>query len=120
MPPFGKIQGALTAWTQETTLALANTHFDFSLVKIEAPAEYRDLGAALSVKRRKAAEDESTHETARKLGALFQETIPSTPSLFKAYGLRASEIAQSPLINPRDGRSYGAFADHVGIDGTSI
>ena len=41
MPPFGKIQGALTVATQETTLALANVNVDFSLVRIEAPAEYR-------------------------------------------------------------------------------
>lgn len=120
MPPVGKIQGALTAVAQETTLALANFNLDFSLVRIEAPAEYRELGAALSVKRRRAAEDGSTHETARKLGAIFQDTLPFTPGLFKAYGLRASNIAQSLSTNLKDGRDYGPFAEYVGVDGTSI
>lgn len=120
MANIGRIQNSLATASQETTLALANVNFDFSLFKIEAPAEYQPLGAALSTKRRSAAEHGTTHKTAGKLGSLFEQALPSTPSLFKAYGLRASEIAQSPLINPKGSKAYGAFEEHIGVDGTSI
>ena len=106
--------------TQESTLALANVNFDFALLKIEAPREYKDLGEALSIKRRSAAEHGTTHKTARILGSLFEQTLPSTPSLFKAYGSRASEIASSPLVNPKGGKVHGPFAEHTGVDGTTI
>ena len=120
MSNFSKIQASLASGSQETTVALANINFDFSLFKIEAPTEYRELGAALSTRRRAAAEQGSSHVTARKLGALFEETLPSTQSLFRVYGLRASEIAQSPLVNPKGGKDYGPFAEHISVDGTSI
>lgn len=120
MQPFSKIHGVPAAALPEATLTLDNVGLDYSLVRLEAPAEYRELGAALSVKRRKAAEYGSTHETARKLGAIFQDILPSTPSLFRAYGLRASNIAQSLSIDTRDGKDYGPFAEYVGVDGTSI
>ena len=120
MASYGKIQGALTGLTQETTFALAHGNFQFSLVRIDASAEYKGLGAALSRRRRSAAESGSSHKTARKLGALFEQILPSTPNLFKAYGLRASEIAQSPLVNPRGSQAYGPFAEHIGVDGTNI
>ncbi len=120
MASYGRIQGALTALTQDTTLALANGNFEFSLVRIDASAEYKGLGAALSSRRRSAAEYGSSHKIARKLGALFEQILPSTPSLFKAYGLRASEIAQSPLVNPQSSQAYGPFAEHIGVDGTNI
>ena len=111
---------AVAALNQETNLALANVNFDLSLVRVEAQAEYRELGAALSTKRRSKAERGTANKTVRKLGALFEETLPPTPSLFKVYGLRASEIAKSPAINPRGGKDYGPFVEHVGVDGTSI
>lgn len=117
---IGRIQNAFAMASQETTVALANVNFDFSLFRIEAAAEYQPLGAALSTKRRSAAENGTTHQTAGKLGALFEEALPQTPSLFKAYGLRASEIAQSPLINPKGSKAYGPFEEHIGVDGTSI
>lgn len=116
----GKVQAALTAATQETTLALANLNFDFSLVKVEAPVEYRGLGAALSIKRRNASESGDHHRTARKLGSLFEQMLPDTPSLFKAYGNRVSEIAKSISDTSQTGASCGPFADYVGIDGTNI
>lgn len=84
MASYGRIQGALTSLTQDTTLTLANGNFEFSLVRIDASAEYKGLGAALSKKRRSAAEYGTSHKTARKLGALFEQILPSTPSLFKA------------------------------------
>ena len=120
MAAVGKIQAALAAASNETTLALANLNFDFSLIKVEAPVEYQGLGAALSTKRRSAAEHGVSHSTARKLGALFQQIVPSTPHLFKAYGIRSSDIAKSPKVNPKDKKAYGPFAEYAGIDGTTI
>lgn len=120
MANIGRIQSALATASQETTVALANVNFDFSLFRIEAPAEYQPLGAALSTRRRSAAEHGTTHVTAGKLGSLFEQALPLTPNLFKAYGLRASEIAQSPLINPKGSKAYGPFEEHIGVDGTSI
>ena len=101
-------------------MGLANVNVDFSLLKLEAPAEYKDLGAALSIRRRFAAESGNTHITARKLGSLFEQILPSTPSLIKAYGLRASEIAQYPSVNPKGKQADGPFAEHIGVDGTTI
>lgn len=58
--------------------------------------------------------------TARKLGALFADDLPSTPNLANAYGLRVSEIAENPKLNPRGSDADGPLASHVGADGTSI
>jgi hypothetical protein len=121
MMSFGKFQAALTHFTQETTIAkLADINFDFSLVKVEAPSEFKALGAALSKTRRSDAESGSTHVIARKLGALFQSMLPDTPNLIRAYGQRASDISQSPTVNPQGTKSHGAFQEFVGVDGTSI
>lgn len=108
------------AATQDSTLALASINFDFSLVKMEAPLEYRGLGSALSSKRKRDAEEGSTHITARKLGALFADDLPHTPSLSRAYGLRVSEIAENPTHNPHGTTADGPFVDNIGADGTSI
>lgn len=120
MSAIGKIQAAWAAASNEITVTLANLNFDFSLIKVEAPLEFRELGAALSTKRRSAAEHGTSHMTARKLGSLFEQVLPPTPRLFKAYGLRASKIAQSPLVNPKRNKDYGPFAEHIGVDATSI
>ena len=48
--------------------------------------EFKALGAALPHRRRVDAEDGHLHHTARKLGALFEQIIPATPTLVKAYG----------------------------------
>lgn len=107
--------------TQETSLALANIHFDFSLYKVEAPVEFQGLGRELTARRKQAAEEGTPHITARKLGALFRLALPSTPALVKAYGRRATEIASRRDVNPKATPSHhGLFADHVGIDGTSL
>lgn len=58
--------------------------------------------------------------TARKLGALFKDILPPTPNLIRQYGTRASEIAGNRAVNPPASPADGIFADHVGIDGTSI
>ncbi|KAI3327294.1 hypothetical protein HD806DRAFT_388891 [Xylariaceae sp. AK1471] len=120
MNTIGKIQASLSSATQETTLALANANFDFSLIKIEAPAEYRELGLALPKKKRSEAEDGSVHVTAQRLGSLFHSILPETPSLIQAYGQRASEIAKSLATSPQADEAYGPFRDYLGVDGTSI
>ena len=106
--------------SQKTSMGVATFNFDFSLIKVDAPTEYRLLGTSLSRKRKLDAEDGKTHVTARQLAALFADDLPSIPSLSKAYGLRGSEIAESPESNPRGNRSDGPLADYVGVDGTSI
>ena len=120
MASIGKIALAAASATQETTVALSNINFDFSLVKLEAPVEYHGLGSTLSKKRKHNAEEGSAHVTARKLGALFADDLPQTPNLSRAYGLRVSEIAENPKFNPRSSAADGPFANSIGADGTSI
>ncbi|KAK3379613.1 hypothetical protein B0T24DRAFT_675376 [Lasiosphaeria ovina] len=120
MASFGKLTNAFLQASQETTVAFANLNFDFSLIKYEAPKEFQGLGEALSTRRRAAAENGSVHVTARKLGALFGNATPAVPNLIRAYGLRASEVAKLPAVNPGETAPRGLFADHVGADGTSI
>ena len=120
MTSIGRFTVAGASAVQESTLALANINFDFSLLKMEAPIEYNALGNHLSKKRRREAETGTTHITARKLGALFADDLPSIPNLSRAYGLRVSEIAENPKYNPSGRASDGPFSEHVGADGTSI
>ncbi|MCJ1394812.1 hypothetical protein MMC18_007692, partial [Xylographa bjoerkii] len=120
MASIGKFGLSVLSGVQETTVALANMSFDFAMVKIEAPVEYQRLGAQLSIKRKHDAEEGSAHATARKLGALFSKDLPNIPYLAEAYGLRVSEIAESPRYNPRGSDSDGPLAGFVGADGTSI
>ncbi|KAI1127052.1 hypothetical protein F5Y10DRAFT_243558 [Nemania abortiva] len=115
-----KLGASLLELGQETNFGLATVHFDFSVVKVEAPKEFQLLGNELAPKRKEAAEDGVQHITARKLGALFQHWLPRTSNLIKAYGKRASEIASCRRVNPKPSQYQGLFADHVGIDGTSI
>ncbi|KAI1502063.1 hypothetical protein F5X99DRAFT_171856 [Biscogniauxia marginata] len=117
---IGRIQSSLASATQETTFALANANFDFSLIRYEAPAEYKELGRALAKKKRFEAEDGPAHTTASRLGSLFHSILPETPNLIRAYGTRASEIATSPIVNPRGTEEHGPFKDYIGVDGTSI
>ncbi|KAJ2985470.1 hypothetical protein NUW58_g5512 [Xylaria curta] len=121
MASLGRIGTSLVSATNENTLALASLNFDFSMVKIQAPKEYTDLGHALGVVRRENAENGTAHRTARKLGALFEALMPSTPKLIAAYGTRCSEIMQAPGVNPSGTtEQHGAFAGFVGADATSI
>ncbi|PQE09762.1 hypothetical protein CJF32_00011256 [Rutstroemia sp. NJR-2017a WRK4] len=118
---IGRITGALGTVHNENTASLATLNFDFTLVKLEAPAEYTGLGQAISKSRKTNAEEGSLHKTARRLGALFKDLLPVTEDLFKAYGTRVSEIASKSAINPA-GTSHGAgiFASYYGADSTSI
>ncbi|KAI5924546.1 hypothetical protein F4810DRAFT_719140 [Camillea tinctor] len=120
MSIIGKLQASLASAKQETTVAFANANFDFSLIRCEAPAEYRELGVALAENKRSEAESGRAHITAIRLGSLFKSILPETPNLIRAYGTRASEIAQSPIVNPRGTEAHGPFKDYVGVDGTSI
>ncbi|KAI1367472.1 hypothetical protein F5Y08DRAFT_336708 [Xylaria arbuscula] len=110
---------ALTA-KNENQLALANLNFDFSLVKLAAPDEFRPLGQALSSWRRATAESGSAHRTARKLGALFDQVVQPGDELVKAYGQRASDISSSPKAKPKPTYKLGLFEKHAGADGTAI
>ncbi|ERF68077.1 hypothetical protein EPUS_08513 [Endocarpon pusillum Z07020] len=118
MASLAKVQASLVS--PELNLSLATCNFDFSLFRVAAPVEYNELGVALSNKRRKVAEEGSSHKTARKLGSLFASTLPKTPRLIKVYGLRTSEISNSSNVNPKRDKTYGAFEEYIGIDGTTI
>ncbi|MCJ1371758.1 hypothetical protein MMC20_002977 [Loxospora ochrophaea] len=120
MNSIGKFQRSIATQSNEVTLALANLNFDFSIFKVEAPTEYKQIGASLSKRRCEAAEVGPSHMTARKLGSLFESLLPATPTLTKAYGLRASEILASHSASPGGAKSHGPFAEFVGIDGTTI
>ena len=106
--------------TNDNTLAVGSLKLDFSIIKYEAPAEFSGLGAALSSRRRTDAEDGPHHKTARRLAALFEQLIPSTPKLITAYGLRSSEIIQTPGVNPKGSSKHGPFESFVGADGTAM
>ncbi|KAL8718927.1 MAG: hypothetical protein Q9181_008130, partial [Wetmoreana brouardii] len=117
---LGKLTASVVSGTQETTVALAALNFDFALFKTEAPQEYQALGSALSPHRREIAEDGDIHATARKLRAMFEQILPATPSLYSAYGTRASEIASISQKDQKTGGGTGPFAIYQGVDGGSI
>ncbi|KAH8724881.1 hypothetical protein GQ44DRAFT_682358 [Phaeosphaeriaceae sp. PMI808] len=116
----GRIVAALASGTQETTLALAQINFDFSLVRFDAPASFHGVGNLLSRKRKVSAESGSSHVTARKLGALFEQLLPNTPLLIDRYGSRASEIALMSKDGEATNPLHSMFAEQAGIDATSI
>ncbi|KAI0534981.1 hypothetical protein GGR58DRAFT_29642 [Xylaria digitata] len=115
MANLGSLVAAGISAKNENTLALANLNFDFSLVKIDAPKEFLQLGKALSPWRRKNAEEGSTHRTARKLGALFEQAVNPPEELVTAYGRRASEISRA-FDARQAGKQFGPFSDHAGAD----
>lgn len=120
MSGLGRLSANILSAANENVLALANLKFDFSLMKVEAPKEYSGFGEALSTRRRNDAEDGFHHQTARRLSALFEQLVPSTPSLIKAYGLRSSEIVQTSNVNPKGSSKDGPFETFVGADGTAM
>ncbi|KAK8074308.1 hypothetical protein PG994_005207 [Apiospora phragmitis] len=109
-------------------LALANANFDMSLIRIEAPSEYKTprVGPGEEYTQRRRRWASSRHRTA------FGIAVPEHPTrnpgllgllwqnLIRAYGTRASEIAGSPEVNPKGSDAHGPFKDYVGVDGTSI
>jgi hypothetical protein len=120
MASIGRVTLSLASGVMETTAALANFNFDFSIIRMEAPAEYRSIGNNISKRRKQEAEEGKIHTTARKLGALFADIVPRIPNLEKLYGLRASEVVENRAINPEETSSYGALQGYVGLDATSI
>ena len=100
--------------------ALANINFDFSLWKTAPPKEFEGVGAALTTFKRNEAENGCAHQTARKLGALFEKLLPSTPKLIQAYGQRASDISKAASIDTEARAAYGVFASQVGVDAVSL
>ena len=120
MSALGRLTAALGVAHNENTLAFANMNFDFSLFRVDAPLEFRALGANLSAYRRQEAETGTPHRTARKLGALFEGVLPHVPELSRAYGRRVSEISSYQPYNSRGNAEGGPFAAHMGVDGTAI
>ncbi|KAI7973311.1 hypothetical protein EIK77_000659 [Talaromyces pinophilus] len=120
MTSIGRITGALINGTLEPAVALANLNFDFTLIKVDTPREFDDVGSQLSAQRRNNAEAGPSHVLARKLGALFRDVVPPTPELVKAYGNRASAIFNSTVAQNQAGALHGFFAGIVGADATSM
>jgi hypothetical protein len=89
-----KIAGALISQSLEPNFSLATLNINFSLVKLEAPAEFKPGAYCYSQTE---AEDGIPHTADRKLGALFQNWVSQIPHLVRAYGLQAEETAQSRL-----------------------
>ena len=117
---IGRITAAAAAAYNENQVSLINLNFDFTLMKLEAPKEFGGLGSIMSLKRKTNAESGAFHRTARKLGALFEGTLPEIPELTKAYGIRASEIAQSDKVKTKHARATELFQNQIGPDSTSI
>lgn len=99
MAAIGKVAASAVSATNEVNLGLATFNIDFSLVKVEAPVEYRGLRNALSRRRVENAEQGPLHRTARRLGALFESILPPIQTLAEAYGRRASDIAATGKLN---------------------
>ncbi|KAK4145045.1 uncharacterized protein C8A04DRAFT_36175 [Dichotomopilus funicola] len=123
MASIGNVTAAAVAPRAETTLALANLHFEVNLFtkRVNPPAEYEGVGRHLAKSRLEEAQNGTPHSTARKLGLLFKHILPSTPNLIKAYGTRASEISKSAKANTNgDDSSYGPFVSRIGADATTL
>ncbi|KAK2012149.1 hypothetical protein LZ32DRAFT_678456 [Colletotrichum eremochloae] len=120
MANFGNFQNSLLSNKNEFSPALVNINLDISLFRCNPAAEFLRVGSALTSWRKKEAEDGHLHKTACRLGFLFSEILPDTPELLKAFGTRASEILDSPNINPQGTAEDGPFRDFIGADGTCI
>ncbi|GAB1311420.1 hypothetical protein MFIFM68171_01630 [Madurella fahalii] len=117
---IGRMQNALMSATNEVVLTAANFNFDFSLMKFDAPPEYMGISSAITSSRRQEAEGGEIHITARRLGALFEDVCPATPNLIKAYGTRATELAQQASAQSSLDSSNWIFSAYRGIDATSL
>jgi hypothetical protein len=121
MAQIGELSLAAVSGSQKNALSLISFNLDFSLIKFTAPKEYEDVGNCLSLRRKKEAEDGHFHVITRKLEVLFvQDDLPKVPHLMEAYGKRASEISKNRKFNPKGSTEHGAFAPHIGADGTGI
>jgi hypothetical protein len=118
MAAFGRLMVSGVTGINENTLALANFNIDFSLLKVAPPQEFLHVGNSLSTGRKQEAEEGHIHQTARRLGVIFEPLLPPTPQLIRQYGTRASQIAQSVTVKPPE--TGGLFSKQAGIDGASI
>ncbi|KAH5442970.1 hypothetical protein HBI23_168910 [Parastagonospora nodorum] len=118
MAAFGRLTASGVTGINENTLALVNFNVDFSLLKVTPPQEFLDVGNSLSSRRKQEAEEGRIHQTARRLGIIFESLLPPTPQLIRRYGTRASEIAQR--VTARAPKAGGLFSNQVGVDGASI
>jgi hypothetical protein len=126
MASLGKINNSLTSLTNENTLALVNINFDVSLLRdislhhCEPAQEFIPVGSALTAQRKLEAENGRLHKTACRLGFLFHDSLPDITKLYKAYGVRVSEILARPDINPQGTDDDGPFRTFIRADCTSI
>ncbi|EEU45279.1 uncharacterized protein NECHADRAFT_80807 [Fusarium vanettenii 77-13-4] len=115
-----KLVASLASAQNEVSLAAANLNLDFTLIRLEAPKEFRGVDNSLSDVRRDNAERGSLHRTARKLGALFDGVPPPAEHLLSAYGKRVSEICERKHIDPKERARHGIFSQFVGPDSASL
>ena len=115
-----QIKGSLLTNSAEAHFSAAAVHLDFSIVKVQPYEEYRDIGRSLSARRRVEADEGQPHVTAFQLGRLFSNLVPAIPNLIRAFGIRCSELANSPVFNPQGTSKHGLFANDVGLDSTSV
>lgn len=120
MASIPNISGSIAAANNQNIAGLVNINLDVSLVRCTPPVEFSSIGPALSLHRRKEAEDGQQHRLACRLGFLFNDIIPKTPRLITAFGTRVSDILRRPGVNPQGTDEDGPFRDFVGADGTSI
>jgi hypothetical protein len=104
----------------EVHFSAASLYLNLSLFKVQPPDEYKDIGRSISARRKTEADEGQSHRTAVELGYLFGGIVPKVPNLFRAYGLRCSELANSSTFNPKGSSQHGLFANEVGLDGTSV
>ncbi|KAF2252905.1 hypothetical protein BU26DRAFT_515325 [Trematosphaeria pertusa] len=117
-----QIKGSINTNTVESNNAIVQNQFNVCLfnLRVEPPSEYLDVGLFLSRRRKDDADDGQSHLTAAQLGILFGGLVPKVPNLIRAYGLRCSEIANSPTFNPKGTSQHGFFANEIGADGTAV
>lgn len=120
MASFGKLSNSLMSMTNENTLALVNFNVDLSLIRCEPAPEFLAVGSALTARRKLEAENGRIHKTACRLGFLLHDLLPDISKLYKAYGVRVSEILSGPDINPQGTEHDGPFQAFIGADCTSI
>lgn len=120
MTSIPNFSGSIIAANNQNVAGLVNFNLDVSLVRCNAPKEFSTIGPALSLNRRNEAEGGQQHKLARRLGFLFNDIVPQTPKLIKAFGTRVSDILRRPGVNPQGTNEDGPFRDFVGADGTSI
>lgn len=120
MTSIPNLSGSIIAANNQNIAGLVNINLDVSLVRCNPPVEFSPIGPALSLQRRKEAEGGQQHKLACRLGFLFNDIVPETPKLIKAFGTRVSDILRRPGVNPQGTDEDGPFRNFVGADGTSL